>query len=313
MNYLGFDIGGTKSAVLFGTDSGEILWRRQIQTTTPEETLAKLFQLAKESGYQACAAGVSCGGPLDEQKGLILSPPNLPGWDEIPITKMIEDAFQIPAYLCNDANACALAEWRFGAGKGTRNMIFCTFGTGMGAGLVLDGRLYTGTNGNAGEIGHVRMEKDGPIGFGKKGSFEGFVSGGGLAQLGKIIAKDCLMNKKKCAFCKEESELDSITARSIAEAAFAGDEAAKEVYRICGMYLGRGLSILIDLFNPECIVLGSVFARSGELMIPAMQKELEAECLAEALRVVRIVPAGLGEQIGDYAAIVIAMEGEKDK
>lgn len=313
MNYLGFDIGGTKSAVLFGTDSGEILWRKQIQTTTPEETLAKLFQLAKESGYHACAAGVSCGGPLDEQKGLILSPPNLPGWDEIPITKMIEDAFQIPAYLCNDANACALAEWRFGAGKGTRNMIFCTFGTGMGAGLVLDGRLYTGTNGNAGEIGHVRMEKDGPIGFGKKGSFEGFVSGGGLAQLGKIIAKDCLMNKKKCAFCKEESEIDSITARTIAEAAFAGDEAAKEVYRICGMYLGRGLSILIDLFNPECIVLGSVFARSGELMIPAMQKELEAECLAEALRVVRIVPAGLGEQIGDYAAIVIAMEGEKDK
>ncbi len=313
MNYLGFDIGGTKSAVLFGTDSGEILWRRQIQTTTPKETLGKLFQLAKESGYHACAAGVSCGGPLDEKKGLILSPPNLPGWDEIPITKTIEDAFRIPAYLCNDANACALAEWRFGAGKGTRNMIFCTFGTGMGAGLILDGRLYTGTNGNAGEIGHVRMEKDGPIGFGKKGSFEGFVSGGGLAQLGKMIAKDCLLNKKKCAFCKGESELEGITARTIAEAALAGDEAAKEVYRICGMYLGRGLSIMIDLFNPECIVLGSVFARSGELMIPAMQKELEAECLAEALRVVRIVPAGLGEQIGDYAAIVIAMEGEKNK
>ena len=313
MNYLGFDIGGTKSAVLFGTDSGEILWRKQIQTTTPKETLESLFQLAKESGYHACAAGVSCGGPLDEKKGLILSPPNLPGWDEIPITNMIEEAFQIPAYLCNDANACALAEWRFGAGKGTRNMIFCTFGTGMGAGLILDGRLYSGTNGNAGEIGHVRMEKEGPMGFGKKGSFEGFVSGGGLAQLGKIIAKDCLENQKQCAFCKQESELDSITAKSIAEAAFAGDEAAKEVYRICGTYLGRGLSIMIDLFNPECIVLGSVFARSGELMIPAMQTELEAESLSEALRVVGIVPAGLGEQIGDYAAIVIAMEGERNK
>ena len=309
MIYLGLDIGGTKSAVLFGTEQGEILFREQIATTTPKETLETLFRIAKESGYQGCAAGISCGGPLDEQAGLILSPPNLPGWDAVPITKMVEEAFGIPAYLCNDANACALAENRFGAGKGTKNMIFCTFGTGMGAGLIINGKLFAGTNGNAGEIGHVRMEQTGPIGYGKEGSFEGFVSGGGLAQLGKMAAKQCLAEGKTCGFCKDETELATISAKTIALAAYAGDEVAQEVYRTCGKYLGRGLAIMIDVLNPECIVLGSVFARSGSLLIPAMEQELQKECLPEALKVVKIVPAALGEAIGDYGAIVTAMEG----
>ena len=133
------------------------------------------------------AIGITCGGPLDSKKGLIMSPPNLPKWDKIPITKIIEDNFNVPVFLQNDANACALAEWRFGAGKGTNNMIFLTFGTGLGAGLILDGRLYAGTNNLAGEIGHIRLAKDGPLGYDKKGSFEGFCSGAGIARLAKKI------------------------------------------------------------------------------------------------------------------------------
>lgn len=311
MTILGFDIGGTKCAVLFGNENGEIFWRKEINTDLPEPTLNTLFALAKSSGYTPEIAGVSCGGPLDEKSGVILSPPNLKGWDNVGITDLITKNFNIPAFLLNDANACALAEWKYGAGKGTKNMIFCTFGTGMGAGLILNGKLYSGTNGNAGEIGHIRMEPNGPAGYGKEGSFEGFVSGGGIAQLGKLKAKELLFKNQKCSFCDTLSDLDKITAKSIAIRANEGYNDAKEIYSLCGQYLGKGLSILIDILNPERIVLGSIFARSENLLRNSMQKELIKECLPESLQAVKIVPAALGEQIGDYATLVAATENLK--
>ena len=311
MTILGFDIGGTKSAVLFGNENGEIFFREEIKTGSPEYTLNTLFSLAESSGFKPDVAGISCGGPLNEKQGIILSPPNLRGWDNVHITDLITEHFNIPAFLLNDANACALAEWKFGAGKGTQNMIFCTFGTGMGAGLILNGKLYSGTNGNAGEIGHIRMEPNGPVGYGKEGSFEGFASGGGIAQLGKTIAKELLLNNQKCSFCDTLSDLDKITAKSIAIRANEGYNDAKEIYSLCGQYLGRGLSVLIDILNPECIVLGSIFARSENLLRNSMQKELIKECLPESLGAVKIVPTALGEKIGDYATLVAAMENVK--
>ena len=171
MAFIGIDIGGTKCAVVKGDLNG-ITDKISFATEGCEGTLARIFD-AVESLLPATAIGISCGGPLDDRRGVILSPPNLPGWDEVYITDMLRDRFSIPAYLCNDANACALAEWKFGAGRGSRNMIFLTFGTGLGAGLILDGRLYSGTSGMAGEVGHVRLDDDGPVGFGKRGSFEG--------------------------------------------------------------------------------------------------------------------------------------------
>lgn len=308
MILLGFDIGGTKSAVIFGDETGNIFFREEIPTADADTTLNRLFDIAEKSGYRADRAGVSCGGPLNEQSGVILSPPNLPGWDNVPITDMIASRFKIPAVLRNDANACALAELKLGAGRGSENMIFLTFGTGMGAGLILGGRLYSGTNGNAGEIGHIRMAKTGPVGYGKAGSFEGFVSGGGIAQLGAAEAERCLKKGIPCGYCRDEKELVNITARSIAEAAEKGDKAAKAVYRKCGKYLGRGLSVLIDILNPEVIVIGSIFARSAALLIPTMQRELKKEALTASLDCVKIVPARLGEKIGDLAALITAME-----
>ena len=308
MVLLGFDIGGTKSAVIFGDDKGEIFYRKEIPTTSPKETLEKLFLQAEQSGYKAQRAGVSCGGPLDECKGIIKSPPNLKAWDDVHITDMIEKRFKIPANLRNDANACALAEWRLGAGKGSRNMIFLTFGTGLGAGLILDGRLYSGTNGNAGEVGHIRMAKSGPIGYGKVGSFEGFASGGGLAQMGVECAKKRFEKGLGCGFCKDENDLSNITAKSIAIAAESGDKDAIKIYAKCGKNLGKGLSVLVDILNPEIIVIGSIFARSGKLLIPAMEKELKKEALSESLKCVKIVAASLGDSIGDYAALITAME-----
>ena len=152
-HYLGLDIGGTKSAVILGKWMGggiEIMRKVVLPTfedgRTPMETLSLLCsrgkELLREENVTIAATGVSCGGPLDEEKGLILSPPNLPGYDRIPITEILKERFSVPSFLENDANACALCEWRFGAGAGTKNMLFLTFGTGMGAGVILNGALY---------------------------------------------------------------------------------------------------------------------------------------------------------------------------
>lgn len=227
--------------------------------------------------------GVSCGGPLNSKTGVILGPPNLPGWDEVPITDMLTETFGIPAYLKNDADACAVAEWKFGAGKGTENMIFLTFGTGIGAGLILNGRLYEGSTGMAGETGHLRLFETGHIGHGKAGSFEGYVSGGGIAQYGKGTAKE------------------------LGKRAAEGDPEALALWNEIGENLGKLLAILIDLFNPEAIVIGSIYARAGEYMKAGMEAVIEKEALPGNVKACRILPAGLGEKIGDIAALSVAM------
>ena len=140
----------------------------------------------------------------------------------MPIVEELEKALGCRAFLQNDANACALAEWRYGAGKGSRNMLFLTFGTGMGAGLILDGRLYEGTSDLGGEVGHIRLAEDGPEGYGKRGSFEGFCSGGGIARLARAEAAKALAAGRSVAFCTGADGLDAITAKSVGDAAEQG-------------------------------------------------------------------------------------------
>mgnify|MGYP003290445766 CR=1 FL=1 len=318
--YLGFDIGGTKCAALLGKrlpDGFEILRRVQIPTLAekgPRQTIDRLFAAAEGifAEFPHCrpaAAGVSCGGPLNSQKGLVLSPPNLPGWDSVPITKLVSERFGIPAYLQNDANACALAEWLFGAGKGCRDMVFLPFGTGLGAGLILNGRLYDGASGMAGEAGHLRLSRFGPVGYGKAGSFEGFCSGGGIAQLGRTVITEQLQMGIRTPLSEK---LDSLTTRDIADAARAGDGTAMEIIRTSARYLGRGLAVLVDLLNPSRIVLGSIFVRCEDLFREEMEKTLRQEALACSVEECAVVPAGLGEKIGDYAALCVAFNGPRD-
>ena len=310
MKYIGVDIGGTKCAITLGNENGEVEQKIYFETITVTETIEHIVEAVGSLG-ECEAIGISCGGPLDSKEGVILSPPNLPGWDEIRIVDMLKEKFGVPVFVQNDADACALAEWKFGAGKGAQNMIFCTFGTGLGAGLILNGALYTGACDMAGEIGHIRLAEYGPIGFGKAGSFEGFCSGGGIAQIGQMVARERLQMGQKVSFCESLDKILSITAKEIAMQAKAGQEDAKEVYNICGKLLGKGLSILIDILNPEKIVLGSVFARSSELLVDAMRAELEKECLPRALAHCEIVPAALQESLGDVAALSVAVNGLK--
>ncbi len=305
MKIIGIDIGGTKCAVVLGNDSGEILKKEKFATTDRDETIGNIIDAVARMG-ECDAIGISCGGPLDSAKGVIKSPPNLPGWDNVEIVKMLRDRFSVPVFLKNDADACALAEWEYGAGKGTKNMIFLTFGTGLGAGMILNGKLYSGACDMAGEVGHIRLSDFGPVGYGKSGSFEGFCSGGGIAQLGQTVAKENSQMGHPVSFAEGE-----ITAKTIADAAIIGDENALAVYRQCGTMLGKGLSILIDILNPEMIVLGSIFQRSEELLRDEMTKVIEKETLALSRSVCRIVPAELGDSLGDVAALCVAVCGIK--
>ena len=314
MYILGFDIGGTKCAVSTAEWDGErveLLKKESIPTdltVSPEDMIDRLVALADRILTRTPdSIGISSGGPLNADNGVILSPPNLPGWDRVEISAIIEAHYGVKAKLQNDANACAVAEWKFGAGKGKRNMIFLTFGTGLGAGLILDGRLYMGANGNAGEVGHIRLSPDGPVGYGKSGSFEGFCSGGGIAAIAYSMALEAVANGERPLYFSEGMGASDVSARLVAEAAQKGDKTAINVYRTSGTYLGRGLAILVDVLNPELIVIGSVFARSRELLADAMQSELEKEALGCALNACRVVPAGLGERVGDYAAIATAI------
>ena len=311
--YLGIDIGGTKCALVLGKKDGTIVRKVKFDTKDVNTTLNQILEsavgLCQASPEAVESIGVSCGGPLDSGKGVILSPPNLPGWDRIEITRMLREATGLPAYLCNDANACALAEWKYGAGMGTRSMIFLTFGTGMGAGLVLDGKLYSGASDMAGEIGHVRIAEHGPVGYGKSGSFEGFCSGSGIAQIGRTVAMELFQQGKTPSYCSSMDKMDEITAKSVAIAAREGHEDAVRVYDICAEKLGAGLAILVDVLNPERIVLGSIYMRDSALLCEKMQAVLRRETLPLAYSAVEVVPARLEENIGDIAALTVAAEG----
>jgi glucokinase len=320
---MGIDIGGTKCAVILGSLENETLGdiatldKATFATKVSkglDNALGRIFAhidaILTANNWKAdelCGIGISCGGPLDSKKGIIISPPNLIGWDNVPIVKILEKRYKIKTKLQNDANACALAEWKFGAGKGCRNVVFLTFGTGMGAGLILDGRLYSGTNGMAGEVGHIRLDDNGPVGYGKSGSFEGFCSGGGIAQLARMKVLERLQMGEKVSFCDSVDKLDGLDAKIIGEAAENGNELAQEIYRKCGHYLGKGLSILIDILNPEVIIIGSIFSRSKELLWPEAYEVIKRECLEHSQRVCRVVPSDLGEKIGDYAALAVAL------
>ena len=291
----GLDIGGTKCALVIGDRTGKVLARWQVATADYgadwQRLINDLLKNAEGIYTRPLAAGVSCGGPLSSARGVIMSPPNLPGWDDVHIVEWLQNRINVPAFLQNDANACALAEWQFGAGRGCKNMVFLTFGTGMGAGLILDGRLYAGTNDMAGEAGHMRLAPDGPEGYGKRGSFEGFCSGGGIRQLAQMeLGKD-------------------LSCKQLCELADAGDADARRVLEKSADYLGRALAVLIDILNPERIVIGSIYARAERHFKDGALSAIRREALSLSCGVCEIVPAGLGDSIGDIAALSIAWNG----
>ena len=317
--WIGLDIGGTKCAVLLASADGgiRILDKIRFETQTElgfDSTYGRLCMnmenILTRNGLSfgsVNAIGVSCGGPLDSRRGVVLCPPNLPGWENVPLTGMLTEKYGVPSFIQNDANACALVEWKLGAGRGTQDMIFLTMGTGMGAGVIANGRLLCGHNDMGGEVGHLRLSEDGPCGFGKAGSFEGFASGGGMLRHARQITQEMIRRGKTPAWVRDGHDMEELTPQLMAEYARNGDPDAIDFFNQTGRMLGRGLSMLVDALNPERIVIGSIFVRCEDLLRPSMEEELRREAIPFSLEDLSVVPAKTGEALGDLASIMVAL------
>ncbi len=315
--WVGIDVGGTKTAVVLASKPPAVLGRVQFPTRPargPESALRLIQQgiadLLASTGLTNSAIrrlGVSCGSPLDRIRGVIQAPPNLPTWYEVPIKAILEEKFQTECLVENDANAGAVAEHRFGAGKGARNMVFLTMGTGLGAGLIIEGRLYRGANDNAGEVGHIRLTRTGPVGYNKSGSVEGWASGGGIAQLAGRAVDDARRKGTRTLLTGTLHTGKALTAREVGLAARRGDALALALIHSAGRRLGQVLAILADLLNPERIVIGGLALRWGDMILDPARAILQREALKPAAAICQVVPAELGERIGDVAALCVAM------
>lgn len=307
----GIDIGGTKTAVVLSTAPPEIAWRAEFPTFPergPNHALEQIISLIRkglaESGGTISSIGVSCGGPLDRVLGIIQRPPNLPTWDDVPIKALLESEFNIPCSLENDANAGALAEHRFGAGRGCQHMVFLTLGTGVGAGLILNGKIFRGASNMAGEIGHVRLTQDGPNGYNKVGSVEGWASGAGMARHAGATIRDAVAAGE---LTQLSNNLEALTARDIGLACQEGDVIATRIVEQTGSRLGETIAILVDILNPERIIVGGLALRLGDKLLGPARIRMQSEALPASAATCSVVPAELGESIGDVAAICIAM------
>jgi glucokinase len=302
---LGLDIGGTKTAVTLGDRSGSVRDRQSFATRTERGFFATFGEIcshvedvrrqAERLGRPAEVISVSIGGPLEIEPGIVHSPPNLPGWDDIPLKELLTERFGLPVYVEHDGNAGALAEWYFGAARGARNVVFLTMGTGFGGGLIINGQLYRGSSDLAGEVGHIRIADDGPVAFGKAGCWESFCGGAGVSKLA-------------AARFPQRWKAERVTAQEIAALATGGDADALTLLEEVARRLGYGLAILVDVLNPEVIVIGSIAVRLGELLLGPARAELEREALPGAVRVCRVVPAALGERLGDVASLCAAIQ-----
>jgi glucokinase len=315
--YLGaVDLGGSKILSVVADEEGRILGEDRRATEADEGPEAGLERIASsleaalaEAGLRRDdlrAVGVCSPGPIDPARGVIPEAPNLPDWHDVPICQYLTSRFGVPTILENDATAAAYGEFVYGAGRGCRHIVYITVSTGIGGGLVLDGRLYRGATGAAGEIGHITIDAEGPLcGCGKPGHVEALASGRAIAREGEaVLARggSALMAR----LAQEEGEL---TAATVHRAADAGDAEARRIIRRAGYYLGIGLAACVDVFNPEVIIIGGGLCHIGDLYLGPAREEMARRAMAEPLKVVRLVEAELGDYTGAMGMVALLREG----
>jgi glucokinase len=319
---LGIDIGGTKLAVGVATPDGRLLSdRRQPSGAAdgPDAMIARVVAMARAAVADAGltlaeieAVGIGCGGPLDPWRGVVLNALNNPGWIDVPLVARIEAELGRPAHLDNDANAAALGEHRFGAGRETADMVYLTISTGVGGGLILDRRLYHGTNGNAGELGHISVRAHGgrPCHCGSIGCIEAYCSGTNIAER----FREALATGATTGIDRDPA---AITAEDVAAAVHEGDPLASSIWAETMELLGGGIVSIIHAFNPELVVLGGGVTRAGDLLFEPVRRVVHERAMPWLAEPVRIVPAELGDMTGVLGAVAVALErigesGEKE-
>ncbi len=311
---VGIDIGGTKLATVVADRDGNILQKVRKPTETgkgPQHTVQLLLEmvdavicLANLKREEISGIGVSCDGPLDTKTGVVYSPPNLPGWDALPLKEMIEAEFHIPTVIENDANAGALAEWRFGGGRSHDYVLYMTMSTG----IVVNGQIYHGANDSAGEVGHQILLPNGPLcGCGKRGCLEALCSGPSIARRTQAAIKD-QPNTKILALA--DGQLDHVRSEHVLEAARNGDALAISLMEGTAYYMGWGIANLVNILNPQIVLIGTIAIAAGELLLNPIRRTVAQMAMQRPAEAVKIMPAQLGKLVGDLAAISLVI-GDK--
>lgn len=318
---VGIDIGGTKLATVVADRTGHILSKVRKPTLAargPEYALDLLFDMVRETvsltGLEQdaiSAIGVSCGGPLDTKTGIVYSPPNLPGWDALPLKTKLESEFQVPVTIENDANASALAEYRFGGGRGYNAVLYMTMSTGIGGGIVIDGHIYHGANDSAGEVGHQILLPDGPpCGCGKRGCLEALCSGPAIARRAQAAIQAQIIEAKTSATTLLNlagGHIEDVKSEHVLTAARTGDALALQLINETAYYMGWGIANLVNILNPDIVLLGTIAIAAGDLLLDPIRKTVSEFAMPRPAEAVKIAPAQLGEALGDLAAIALVV------
>lgn len=318
---IGIDLGGTKILTGLVNERGQVI-AEDYRKTRAKRGQDFVIGAIADSALQAMhnggcspsdiqAVGIGVPGPVDTDEGIVTLPPNLPGWHNVPIRQMVEERLGIPTFLDNDANAAALGEFLFGAGRGSTNMIYVTVSTGIGGGFVLDGRLYHGADGAAGEIGHVTILPRGPhCGCGNRGCLEAVASGTAIAREGReLVARGIPTLISKLA----GGDPESVSAKLVADAAQQGDSEANEIIQEAMSYLGVGIANLVNLLNPEIIVIGGSLIKLGDILFGPVRRAVDRRAFPIASHRVQIMPAELGDQVGMCGAAAVAFQALRER
>ena len=312
----GIDLGGTKVLSLVASTKGETLAQDRRPTRAREGPEAVIARMAESLRAAAAKAGLSVErlagvgavspGPVDYARGVVGDSPNLPGWNDVPLADEMRTALGVPIFVDNDASAAALGECTFGAGRGYRHVIYVTVSTGIGGGIIIDGRVYRGASGAAGEVGHQVVQAGGPLcSCGRRGCLEELASGTAIAHR----ARELVAEGKGLRIAQMAKRNEPPTAEAVHRAGREGDPEARRIIEEAGHYLGVGLANLVNIFNPELIVLGGGLTNMGRMLLDPARRVIRREPFAQSRKDVRIVKAALGERVGALGAVALAMEG----
>ena len=313
---LAIDLGGTKIATALVSPEGEILCQEYVPTLAEEgveavigrmvATIDSVINKAGLSRISFTSMAIAAAGAIDSDKGIVTHSPNLPGWRDIPLRQMMEEMIGLPTFLINDASAAALGEHCFGAGRGVNNLVYITVSTGIGGGIIIDGKLYTGVSGSAGEVGHMTIDVNGPrCSCGNVGCLEVLASGKAVArEAQRLIAQGAKTRIVDFA----EGEPSNVTANAVAAAARQGDALALKIVSKAATYLGIGIANLVNIFNPEMIIIGGGMAKMGDMLLDTARKVAAEKAFQLPFQHVRIVPSQLGDNSAVLGAAAFARQ-----
>jgi glucokinase len=314
---LAVDIGGTKILTALFSPAGKMLASVVHPTLVDEGVSAVINRLCRimdkfleensVAPSQLAGIGIACAGGIDTARGVVVTPsPNMPDWSDVPLADIVYKRFGVSTYLVNDASAAALGEHRYGVGRGVKNLVLFTLGTGIGGGIIVDGELYLGAVGGAGELGHMTIAADGPkCGCGNTGCLEMLASG-------RAIERDAIsrlrQGAKSCLSEMVSGEIEKITAEQVGAAARNSDPLALDVLSRASYYLGIGLVNAVNIFNPEMVVIGGGMAELGDMIIAPGRRMVAERAFSVSSGAVRIVTAQLGNEAGVYGAAAFTLE-----